>query len=95
MVVLHLLKVHKRMRNVHNSALERTAANLIANPQVQNFHDLKHVSNEQLRRIAVSVIHDCCEDQGRGSPSQREAKGKGGGRASCPRDQNAALAAHC
>jgi hypothetical protein len=61
MVVLHLLKVHKKMRNVHNSALERTAANLIANPQVQNYHDLKHVSNETLRRIAVSVIHDCRE----------------------------------
>jgi hypothetical protein len=61
MVVLHLLKVHKRMRNVHNAALERTAANLIANPQIQNFHDLKHVSSEQLRLIAVAVVHDCRE----------------------------------
>ena len=61
MVVLHLLKVHKRMRNGHNAALERTAANLIANPQVQNFHDLKLVSNEKLRMIAVAVIHDCRE----------------------------------
>jgi hypothetical protein len=61
MVVLHLLKVHKKMRNAHNAALERAAANLIASPQVQNYYDLKAVSSEQLRKIAVSVIHDCRE----------------------------------
>jgi hypothetical protein len=51
------------MRNPHSAELERTAANLIANPQVQGFHDLKNVSNEQLRVMAIAVAHDCrdCE----------------------------------
>jgi hypothetical protein len=61
MVVLHLVKVHKTMRSGHNAAPERTAANLIAHPMVQCFSDLKAVSNAQLRKIAMAVIHDCCE----------------------------------
>ena len=61
MVVLHLGKVHKAMRNAHNAAPERTAANLIAHPQVQSFSDLKAVSGAQLRKIAMAVVHDCRE----------------------------------
>jgi hypothetical protein len=39
-VVLHLVKVHKIQRNAHNAKPESTAANLIAHPSVQRFHDL-------------------------------------------------------
>lgn len=64
MVVLHLVKVHKMLSSGHNAASERTAANLIANPMIQCFSDLTAVSNTQLRKIAMAVVHDCreCED---------------------------------
>jgi hypothetical protein len=64
-VVLHLIKVHKIQRDAHNAAPESTAANLIAHPAVQRFHDLKTVSGKQLLTIARAVIYDCyaCELQ--------------------------------
>ena len=60
-VVLHLVDAHQRIRNGHSTELGRTAANLIAHRQVQNFAGLKQISKENLQKIAQSVIYDCRE----------------------------------
>jgi|GEM_PF-3058257 len=59
--VLHLVDMHKRMRNGHSAELGRTAANLLSHRQVHNSLHLKHLSHDLTGKIATAVVHDCHE----------------------------------